>query len=56
MKYIVSVSMTNVRGSTQSIEIEIDDNATEEEIEEICRETAFNEVDWSFEKEEDERD
>jgi len=50
MNYTVYVGMPSVRGSTQAIEIEIDDNATEEEIEEICRETAFNEVEWYFEK------
>ena len=56
MNYTVYVGMPSVRGSTQAIEIEIDDNATEEEIKEICRKTASNEVVWTFKKEEDERD
>lgn len=53
MKYIVYVGMSAIAGSTQEIEIELDDNLTEDEIEKICRDTAFEEIDWNFEKEEE---
>lgn len=41
---------TNVSGSECYFEFEVDDNATDEEIETEAREAAFNWVDWEYEK------
>ena len=41
------------RGAANDIirdEIEVDDNATDDEIEEIVREEVFNHISWSWEK------
>ena len=56
MKYNVYIGMRIIAGSTQTIEVEIDDDATEDEIEEICRNVAFEEIDWGYEKEDDDID
>lgn len=53
MKYMIYVGMSAIAGSTQEIEIELADNLTEAEVAEICRDTAFNEIDWNYEKEEE---
>lgn len=45
----VSVS-TGLVGSKVYEEFEIEDDATEDEIEKIARETMFNLINWSWEK------
>lgn len=39
---------TNQVGSDVYFEFEVPDNATDEEIEEVARDEAFNWVDWHF--------
>lgn len=41
---------TNKVGSGCHFEFEVDDDATLEEIEEIARETAFQEIEWWFDE------
>lgn len=48
MKY--KTWMSNGKGDIIEDIIEIDDNATEKEIEEACMESAFYEIDWGYEK------
>lgn len=42
--------MTNIIGSEVDFEFEVDDDATEEEIEEEAKEAAFNYIDWGYEE------
>jgi hypothetical protein len=46
-RYIVYAS-TNKVGSECTDEIEVDDDATEEEIEEAARDVAFNMIEWGW--------
>ena len=39
---------TNKVGSQCEFEFEMDDDATEEEIEEVAQECAFEKIDWHF--------
>ncbi len=48
MKYKVYVSLQSIRGRVE-IDVELDNNLTEEEVEEELRDTAFEEVDWNYE-------
>lgn len=41
---------TNKVGSECTDEIEIEDDATEKEVEEAAKDAAFNHLDWGFEK------
>lgn len=41
---------TGFAGGIHEGEIEVDDNASDEEIEELVRNEAFNEIDWSWER------
>jgi len=48
-KVIVSVALAQASKATgYKIEIEVKDDITEEDLEEICRETAFEEFDWNY--------
>ena len=47
---------TNVVGSGCVFEVEIDENITDEdEIEEICKEEAFNSIDWEYHEVKDDK-
>jgi len=46
-KFKGSVSTNNI-GSTCEFEFEVDDNATQEEIEEEARQSAFDCVEWNY--------
>lgn len=48
-KFKGSIS-TNAVGSECEFDFEVEDDATEEEIEEEARETAFNWVNWEYEE------
>ena len=41
---------TNVIGSACEFEFEVEDNATEDEIEEEAKETAFNFINWQYQE------
>ena len=41
---------TDIVGSTCKFEFEVEDDATEEQIEEIAREHAFDRVNWGYEE------
>ena len=43
---------TNIVGSECEFEFEVEDNATDVEIEECAKETAFNLIDWWYEEQE----
>ena len=45
---------TGFAGVNNEDVIEIDDDATPEEIDEQCRDYAFNDIDWGYEEIEDE--
>jgi hypothetical protein len=49
-KFVGSIS-TNVVGSECEFEFEVEDNATEEEIEEAGKQAAFEYVDWGYNEE-----
>ena len=48
MRYYEGSIMTNIIGSECDFEFEVEDDATEEEIEEAARDAAFNFIDWSY--------
>lgn len=48
-KFTGSIS-TNKVGSECSFEFEADDDATEDQIEELAREAAFDWIDWNYEE------
>ena len=54
MKKYTGYIETNKVGSTCNFEFEVEDDATEEAIEEIAKETAFNLIEWSYEEAEGE--
>lgn len=41
-------------GTKEEDEFEVEDNATDEEIEEMAKEAAFNYIDWGWKKDSDE--
>jgi hypothetical protein len=51
MKKFKGVIRTNKIGSDCNFEFEVDENATEEEIDEIAKEVAFESIDWYYEQE-----
>ena len=51
MKKFTGVIRTNKVGSDCHFEFEAEDDATEEEIDEIAREFAFESIDWHYEQE-----
>jgi len=51
MKKFIGSIRTSKQGSECVFEFEIEDDATETEIEEMAREAAFNEVDWCYKEE-----
>ena len=48
-KFEGHISMS-LNGCTVKFEFEVDDDATEEEIEETAREAAFDVIDWSYDE------
>lgn len=44
---------TGFAGETYKGEIEVDDNATDEEIDELVREEVFNVIEWGWERKDD---
>jgi len=48
MRRFVGYISTSKIGSECTFEFEVDDDASEEEIEREARETAFNLIDWSY--------
>lgn len=56
MRYFKGGVSTNLVGSDCSFEFEVEDDATEEEIEEIAREAAFDYIDWWYDEVNDEDD
>ena len=48
MKKIKGYIKTKKVGSTCEFEFELDDDATAEEIEEYARESAFEQIEWSY--------
>ena len=48
-KYLVWVEVGYADERREEI-IEIDENATDEYIDELCRDVAFNEIDWGYEE------
>lgn len=51
MKRIIGYVETNKVGSRCEFEIEIDDDTTEEETEQLAREAMFERIEWGFEVE-----
>lgn len=49
MKRIIGYVETNKVGSRCEFEVEVEDDATEEEIAEQAREAMFEHIEWSFE-------
>lgn len=50
MRKFQGVIKTNIVGSGCSFEFEVEDDATEKEIEEAAREQAFENIDWYYEE------
>lgn len=48
-KFIASIATSKV-GSQCDVEFEVDDDATEEQIEEAARDAAFEYIDWWWEE------
>lgn len=53
MKKITVTTHTGFPGCVHVDEIEVEDDATEEEIEEACKEVAFERIEWYYEEEEE---
>lgn len=53
MKKYTGYIETDKVGSTCNFEFEVENDATEEEIEEIAREEAFSLIEWSYEEAEE---
>jgi len=51
MKKFTGVICTNKVGSDCHFEFEVEDDATEEEIDEMAKEVAFESIDWYYEQE-----
>lgn len=51
MRKFVGKIGTNKVGSDCEFEFEVDDDATEDEIEDAAREAAFQNVEWNYEEE-----
>jgi len=51
MRKFVGSIRTNVVGSNCNFEFEVEDNATEEEIEEEGKQAAFENIDWYYNEE-----
>lgn len=51
MRRFTGVIRTNKVGSDCSFEFDVEDDATEEQIEEAARESAFELIDWYFTEE-----
>lgn len=50
MRKFVGTISTNKVGSECKFEFEMDDDATDEEIEEAAREAAFNYIEWDYQE------
>lgn len=48
MKKIKGYIATKKVGSACNFELEVDDSATEKEIEEMAQDAAFNNIEWSY--------
>lgn len=48
MKTITGYIKTNKVGSTCEFDFEVDDDATDEDIEQMAQEAAFNLVEWDY--------
>lgn len=49
MKTVTGYIATNKVGSQCEFEIEVEDDATDEEIEDMAKDAAFNCIEWSYE-------